>query len=129
MTGFSLFYILPRTDDLPPSSPPWPDVLVEKCGGGAVEGGCAVCGALIVRGVRGRPRRYCSVACRRTVEFRVRAWREALADAEFALSLFDSASYSWRDDERDELVATIEWLVEKLLEANAWPYVRRRSDS
>lgn len=91
---------------------------------------CATCGGeLVVRGGRGRPARYCSARCKREMEFEVRRLRERLADAEDALRRFDMAGAIAPGLDRDTYRREVVALVAKLLEANARPYARRRSET
>jgi hypothetical protein len=93
-----------------------------------VIGRCLVCECEFVRGEWGRPARYCSSRCKRAVEFRVRKLRAELADAEWALALFDRAPHFAPYNDRDSLCVKVEVLVAKLLEVGARPYARRRND-
>jgi endogenous inhibitor of DNA gyrase (YacG/DUF329 family) len=87
---------------------------------------CVVCSGALERRAKGRPARYCSARCKRTVEFRVRGWRAELADIEDALRMFESDDDVFAAARLGELRAERAALVAKLLQANARPYPRRR---
>jgi hypothetical protein len=77
---------------------------------------------------RGRPKLYCSNACKRAVEFEIRCLRDQLAETDDLLAYFENQADSFSTQRVDELREERAALVAKLLELNARPYARRRHE-